>query len=129
MNERDLDKIVIEHANGFFMINTSLFELGTQPFVLPNQCEQVFYSQVLNKIGQSYVVRYEPRGRPAKHIAPKEVDNEEYKKDYVQDQVAMSNQEFEEDYIEGDANQEQVLYVIDEEFEYEVDHEQLDVLD
>ena len=28
--------IVIEHANGFTMINTGLFELGIQHYVLPS---------------------------------------------------------------------------------------------
>jgi len=43
MNERDPKRIVIEHANGFTMVNTRALEPGIEPYVLPIQCEQVFY--------------------------------------------------------------------------------------
>ena len=56
-------KKIIEHDNGFTMVNTRLFEPGTKPYVLPSQCEQVFYSNVLGKAGWSLVVRHDPRGR------------------------------------------------------------------
>ena len=49
------------------MVNTRLFELGMKPYVLPSQCEQVFYSEVLGKAGWSFVVRHDPRGRPIKY--------------------------------------------------------------
>ena len=49
------------------MVNTRLFELGTKPYVLPSQCEQVFYSEVLGKVGQSFVVRHDPGGRTVKY--------------------------------------------------------------
>ena len=49
------------------MVNTRLFELGTEPYVLPSQCEQVFYSKVPGKAGWSFVVRHDPRGRPVKY--------------------------------------------------------------
>ena len=64
MHERDPERTVIEHTNGFTMVNTRAFEPGTKPYVLPSQCEQVFYSEVPSKGGWSYVVRYDPRGRP-----------------------------------------------------------------
>ena len=66
MHERDLERTVIEHDNGFTMVNTREFESGTEPYVLPSQCEQVFYSEVPGKAGWSYVVRYDPRGRRVK---------------------------------------------------------------
>ena len=39
MNERDPKRTIIEHANGFTMVNTRDIELGTEPYVLPSQCE------------------------------------------------------------------------------------------
>ena len=51
---------------------TRLFELGTDPYVLPRQCEQVFYSEVPGKAGWSFVVRHNPRGRPVKYDASNE---------------------------------------------------------
>ena len=64
MNQRDPDKTIIEHDNGFTMVNTRLFELGTEPYVLPRQCEQLFYSEVLDRASWSFVVTHDPRGTP-----------------------------------------------------------------
>jgi hypothetical protein len=44
MNERDPERTIIEHANGFTMVNTRTFEPGTKTYVLPRKCEHVFYS-------------------------------------------------------------------------------------
>ena len=69
------------------MVNTRLFELGTKPYVLPIQCEQVFYSEVPGKVGYSCVVRHDPRGRSVKYnldeaneegTLEKEYDDEEH---------------------------------------------------
>ena len=49
------------------MVNKRLFEPGMEPYVLRSQCEQVFYSDVLDKAGWSFVVRHNPRGRPVKY--------------------------------------------------------------
>ena len=49
------------------MVNTSLFEPGTEPYVLPSQCEHVFYFEVPGKAGWSFVVRHDPRGRSVKY--------------------------------------------------------------
>ena len=49
LNQRDLDRTIVEHDNGFNMVNTRLFEPGKEPYVLPSQCEQVFYSKVPGK--------------------------------------------------------------------------------
>ena len=49
------------------MVNTRLFELGTKPYVLPSQCEQVFYLEVPGKAGWSFFVRHGPRGRPKEY--------------------------------------------------------------
>ena len=67
MNQRDPDRTIIEHDNGFTMVNTRLFEPGTEPYVLPSQCEQVFYLEVLDKAGWLFVVRHDPRGRLVKY--------------------------------------------------------------
>jgi hypothetical protein len=40
MNEHDPKRTVIEHANGFTMVNTRTFEPGTKTYVLPRKCEQ-----------------------------------------------------------------------------------------
>jgi hypothetical protein len=79
IHECDPKRTVIEHDNGFIMVNTREFEPGTEPYVLPSQCEQVFYSEVLGKAGWSYVVRYDPRGRLVKHnhVAKDEDNNKE----------------------------------------------------
>ena len=42
MNECDPKKTVIEHANGFTMVNRRALELCIEPYVLPSQCEKVF---------------------------------------------------------------------------------------
>ena len=63
LNQCDPDRTIIEHDNGFTMVNTRLFDSGTEPYVPPSQCEQVFYSEVLGKAGWSFVVRHYPRGR------------------------------------------------------------------
>ena len=85
MNERDLYRTIIEHDNGFTMVNTRLFEPRTDPYVLPSQCEQVFYSEVPGKEGWSFVVRHNPRGSPVKYNLEEgneEVLEEEYDDEY-----------------------------------------------
>jgi hypothetical protein len=84
MHECDPERTVIEHDNGFTMVNTRAFEPATEPYVLPSQCEQVFYSEVPGKEGWSYFVRYDQRGRPIKynHVATDEDNNEEEDHDY-----------------------------------------------
>ena len=49
MNERDLERTIIGNANGFTMVNRRALELGTKPYVLPSQCEQVVYLEVPGK--------------------------------------------------------------------------------
>ena len=63
MNGRNTNINVIEHDNGFTMANIRVVDLGTEPYVLPSQCEHVFYSEVTIKVDCSCVVRYDPRGR------------------------------------------------------------------
>ena len=50
LNQNDPDRTIIQHDNGFTMINTRSFEpVGDDPYVIPSQCEQVFYSKVPHK--------------------------------------------------------------------------------
>ena len=67
MNQRDPDRTIIEHDNGFTMVNTRLFEPRTEPYVLPSQSEQVFYYGVPGRADWSFVVRHYPRGRLVKY--------------------------------------------------------------
>ena len=67
LNQFDLDRTIIEHDNGFTMVNTRLFEPQMEPYVLPSQCEHVFYLEVPGKARWSFVVRHNPRGRPVKY--------------------------------------------------------------
>ena len=67
MNQHDTYITIIEHDNEFTMVNTRLIEPGTKPYVLPIQCEKVFYSEVPGKAGWSFVVRHNPRRRPVKY--------------------------------------------------------------
>ena len=60
------------------MINTRSFELvRDEPYVFPSQCEQVFYFGVPHKLGWSFFVRHDPRGRPVKYNVMEEEDIEE----------------------------------------------------
>jgi hypothetical protein len=77
MNERDPNRTVIKYANGFTMVHTRTFEMGTKTYILPSQCEKVFCSQVPGKAGCLYVAIYDPRGRPVNHNVIEEDDIEE----------------------------------------------------
>jgi hypothetical protein len=72
MHEHDEERTVIRHANGFSMIKTMVFEKANHRYVFSSQCEQVFYSKVPGKRDFSFVVRYDPRGRPVKYIVYEE---------------------------------------------------------
>jgi len=88
LNRFDPDRTVIEHANGFTMVNTRSLESRTsEPYVLPSQCEQVFYSEVPGRQGWSFVIRHDPRGRPVKYnIVEEAEDGVEEEGDHVEDQ-------------------------------------------
>jgi hypothetical protein len=81
INERDPERTVIQHDNGFTMVNTRTFEPVLQSYILPCQCEQVFYCEVPDKPGWSFVVRYDPRGRPIKYNVLEEYDIQELEGD------------------------------------------------
>lgn len=86
LNKNDLDRTIIEHDNGFPMVNTRLFELvGDETYVISSQCEQVVYSEVPNKLGWSFVVRHDPRGMPIKYNVIEEEDTEEVEDDVDDD--------------------------------------------
>ena len=67
MNQCDPDRTIIKHNNGFTMVNTRFSEPRMEPYVLPIQCENVFYLEVPRKAGWSFVVKHDPRGRPIKY--------------------------------------------------------------
>jgi hypothetical protein len=91
MNECDPDRTINQHANGFTMVNIRNVEPGSEPYVLPSQCEHVFYSEVPGRGGWSYVVRYDPRGRLIKYIVAEEDDIEE--EDDVEEQLVHVSEE------------------------------------
>ena len=51
MNECGLERTIFQHANVFTMVNTKELEPSIETYVLPSQCEQVFYSEVPGKAG------------------------------------------------------------------------------
>jgi hypothetical protein len=81
MHEHDEEIIVIQHANGFPMIKTMVLERGHDLYVFPSQCEHLFYSNVPGERDWSFVVRYDPRGRPIKYTHLQEEDDIEYQED------------------------------------------------
>ena len=85
INEHDPEITVIEHANGFTMVNKRALEPGIETYVFSSQCEQVFYSEVPGKEGWSYIVRYDPRGRPIKYNLVEEEDNSDEQGDADQE--------------------------------------------
>ena len=102
INEHDPKRIVIDHGNGFTMVYTRELEPGIEPYLLPSQCEQVFYSKVLGKERWSYIVRYDPRGRLVKYN-PKDEENVKEEGDVDQEQLDTidvldeeSNEEFDQ---------------------------------
>ena len=77
---QDDEMIVIDHDNGLAMINTHRCETNTYYYILPNQCEHVFFLEVPGREGWSFVVSFNLRGRPVKYIFLEEYvhDQEEY---------------------------------------------------
>jgi hypothetical protein len=106
MHEHDEERTVIQHANRFSMIKTTMFERGDDRYVFLSQCEQVFYSNVLGERDWSFVVRYDPRGRPVKYTHVQEEDDIEEEDDYpyqreLEDHVGSTDKEDEEDHDAG----------------------------
>jgi hypothetical protein len=83
MNAHDPNRTVNKHDNIFTMVNTRNVEPRSKPYVLPSQCEQVFYSEVPSRGGWSYVVIYDPTGGPLKYKIVEEDYIEE--EDYVEE--------------------------------------------
>jgi hypothetical protein len=91
MHERDEERTIFQHANGFPMIKTTVFERGHDRYVFPSQCEQVFYSNVLGERDWSFVSRYDPRGRRIKYTHLQEEDDIEYQEDDSIDQTELED--------------------------------------
>ena len=49
--------------------------LSHEPYVLPSQCEQVFYSEVPGRQGWSFFIRHDPRGRTIKYNIVEEAED------------------------------------------------------
>jgi hypothetical protein len=73
--QRYEERTVIQHANGFPMIKTTMFERGHDCYVFPSQCEQVFYSNVPGERDWLFFIRYDPRGRLIKYTHLHEEDD------------------------------------------------------
>lgn len=97
MHENDEERIVIQHANIFPMIKTMVFEGQNDRYVFPSQCEQVFDSKALSERDWSFVVRYDPRGRPVKYIVEEENDIEEEDDAYPEQEDGSIDEEYGED--------------------------------
>jgi hypothetical protein len=97
MNEHDPHRTIIQHDHGFTMVNSRSFYLGTNCYVLPIQCEYVFYSEVPSRAGWSFVVRYDPRGMPVKYNVVEEDDIEEDDDAEEKELTYVTNEELEED--------------------------------
>jgi hypothetical protein len=104
MHERDEERTIIQHANRFTMIKTMVFERGHDCCVFLIQCEQVFYSNVPGERDWSFVVGYDPRGRPIKYTHLWEEDDIEDQEDDSLDHIepkyhaGSTNEEDEEDH-------------------------------
>ena len=95
--------------NIFYSVNSNpsrQFNPRTQHYVLPSQCEHVFYSVVLGRGGWSFVVRHDPRGSPVKYNV--EEDSEkglEEENDFEHDQHELDDhvrEEYDEELVELD---------------------------
>jgi hypothetical protein len=77
---------------------------GHDHYVFPSQCEQVFYSNVLGERNWSFVVRYDPRGRPIKYTHLDKEDDIEDQEDDSTDQTepkyhrGLTDEAYEEDH-------------------------------
>ena len=81
----------------------------SEPYVLPSQCEQVFYSEVSGRQGWSFVIGHDPRGRSVKYnIVEEAEDGVEEEGDHVEDQHELDvddhnvTQEDVEELVEAD---------------------------
>jgi len=49
------------HENGFCIIDHTRFEQTDEPYVFPDQCEQIFLCHHPTKWSKSFVIEYNPR--------------------------------------------------------------------
>jgi hypothetical protein len=91
MHEHYEERTIIQHANIFPMIKKMVFERRDGRYVFPSQCEQVFYSNVLGEMDWSFVVRYDPRGRPIKYTHLQEEDDIKDQEDDSTDQIELED--------------------------------------
>jgi hypothetical protein len=81
------------------MVNTRSLNLRTYPYVLPSQCEQVFYSEVPGRGGCSFVIRHDPRGKSVKYNV------EEYQEGIEEDDVLEDKRELDDHVREEDVEE------------------------
>ena len=103
MNERDPNRTIILHDNRFTMVNTSSFEPRKYTYVLPSQCGQVINSKALSRVGWSFIVRYDPRGRLVNYSVAEEDNIEEEEDAEEQDITDVSDEEVEPNVLEDNA--------------------------
>jgi hypothetical protein len=119
MNECDPDRAINQHANKFTMVNTRNVDPGSKPYVLPSQCEHVFYLEVPGRGGWSYVIIYDPRGSPIKYNVVEEDDIEE--EDDVEEQLVHVSDKYvvevEGDVLDNFLDEDDIDNVLDEELE------------
>ena len=57
------------HENGFCIINYSRFEQTDEPYLFPDQCEQIFLCCHPTECSKSFVIEYNPRSiRSFQHL-------------------------------------------------------------
>lgn len=97
MNECDLDRTVIEHANKFAMINTKLLSwvssLVSFQFSVSRSYIHMFQ---INKVGHILLLGMSQEVG-LKYIILEEYDNEKKWQDDVEEKVGVSNEEVEDD--------------------------------
>ena len=97
-----LRELLFKMLTVFSMVNTRTnnFELRSKPYVLPSQCEHVFYSKVLGKASWSFVVRHDPRGRSIKYNLEEGNEKVLEEEDDVEDDQHELDDHVPEEYVE-----------------------------
>ncbi|KAH9324812.1 hypothetical protein KI387_004990, partial [Taxus chinensis] len=105
--EKGNNRTIYMHDNGFPMIKTSDFMDTDEPYVFPEQCEQIFIIQDMQNPNWSSVIEHNPRwNRHASFINTTNVDiideDETYSNDEVEimDEIGEHVQEQELEHIE-----------------------------
>ena len=90
-----------------------------EPYVLPIQCEQVFYSEVPGKVGWSFVVWHDPRGWSVKYNLEdgnEEGSLEEEYDDEEHDQLELADDVDPIEYVQGIVESDDLADNVDEDY-------------